>query len=150
MYRDIIIGLTSKSLFGLPSDNEKRMIFPGMDAVVGVNSMISLSLMSLGGKVPWGSIEIGLVCQPETCFFPQLILNSRLYHCIFALTVSLHCHLCPCNYRHPTRNLLQWCRAANSSRVNSTAIRCHCLDRNKFICYSCGCHMYFRRRSIII
>jgi len=40
MYRVIITGLSSKGLFVLPSDNEKRMIFPGMDAIVGADSMI--------------------------------------------------------------------------------------------------------------
>lgn len=85
MYRDIIIGLTSKGLFVLAS--EKRMIFPGMDAIVGANGTISLSLMPLGGKLHWGSIEIGLVCQPGICLFPQLILNR------IAIKMSIPLHL---------------------------------------------------------
>lgn len=149
-YRDIIIGLTSKGLFVLPSHNEKTMIFPGMDGIVGANSRISISLMSLGGKLHWASIEIGFVFQPGTCFFPQLTLSSHLYHCIFSLIASLHCHLCPVITCTLQGTRCSQCRAANGTHVNSTAIRCHCLDRNKFICYSCGCHMYFRRCSIII
>lgn len=78
MYRGIIIRMTSKGLFLLPRDTEKKIIFPGMDAIVGANNMISLSLMSLGGKLHWGSIEIGLVCRPGTYFFPQLMLNIGL------------------------------------------------------------------------
>lgn len=79
IHRDVIIVLTSsKSLFVLLSDNEERIIFPGIDAIVGANSLISLSLMSLGSKLHWCSIEKGLVCQPGTCFLPQLMFNGCL------------------------------------------------------------------------
>lgn len=150
LFRDIIIGLTSKGLFVLPCNNEKRMIFPGMNAIMEANSMISLSLMSSGGKLHWASIEIGLVFSPGLAFSHSSSLtaiyssaSSRSQHpsavvCVPVITWTLEgAHW-------------GWCRAANSTHVNSVAIPCHCLDRNKFVCYAYECHMYVRRSSIII
>lgn len=77
-YRDIV-RLTSEGLFVLPRDNDERMIVAGMDAAVGANRGISPSLMSLGGKLHWGSIDVGLLCQPGTCLLPRLILNCRVH-----------------------------------------------------------------------
>lgn len=74
-YRDII-RLTSEGLFVLPRDNEERMIVAGMDAAVGADRGISPSLMSLGGKLHWGSTDTGLLWQPGTCLLPQLILTA--------------------------------------------------------------------------
>lgn len=149
LFRDIVIGLTSEGLFVLPSDNEKRMIFPRMDAVVEADSMISLSLMSSRGKLQWCSIEIGLVFSPGLAFSRSSSLtaiystaSSRSQYpsavvCAPVITCTLEGAHC------------SWCRQ-QTAPVNSTAIPCHCLDRNKFACCACGCHMHFRRSSIII